>query len=71
MVYLDRFTLGETQQPGVGAIVLLNPEPDPTLTLFVNNTAFELGGYVNLALMANWKITYALGKGRLYVESGA
>jgi len=71
MVYLDKFKLGETQQPGVGAIVLLNPEPDPTLALFVNNTAFELGGYVNLALMQGWKITYALGKGRLYVESGA
>jgi hypothetical protein len=71
MVYLDKFKLGETQQAGVGAIVLLNAEPDPTLALFVNNTAFELGGYVNLALMQSWKITYALGKGRLYVETGA
>ena len=71
MVYLDKFKLGEIQQPGVGAIVLLNAEPDATLSLFVNNTAFELGGYVNLALMQSWKITYALGKGRLYVETGA
>ncbi len=70
MVYVDKYKLGETQQPGVGAIVLLNAEPDPTLALFVNNTAFELGGYVNLALMQSWKMTYALGKGRLYVETG-
>jgi tetratricopeptide (TPR) repeat protein len=70
MVYVDKYKLGEVQQPGVGTIVLLNPEPDATLALFVNNTAFELGGYVNLALMQNWKMTYALGKGRLYVETG-
>jgi tetratricopeptide (TPR) repeat protein len=71
MVYVDKLALGERVLPGVGALVLVNTPPDQNLGSVVESTAFELGGYVNVAMMANWKLTYALSQGKVFVDPGA
>jgi tetratricopeptide (TPR) repeat protein len=68
MVYVDEVNLGEKTLPGMGGLVLLNTPPDSTLGTLVENTAFELGGYVNMAVIEGWKVTYSLSEGKVYIE---
>ena len=68
MVYVDDVKLGETNVGGTGGLVLVNTPADPTLGTLLDNTAFELGGYVNLALMETWAVTYALPQGKVYIK---
>ena len=49
-------------------LVLVNDSPDPTLDMFVRNVGFEVGGHVNLNLMRTWRVTFAMGEGRVYVK---
>lgn len=68
MVYVDRFSLGETALPGTSGLVLVNEPADPTLDLFLRNTAFEVGGHINLSLLQTWRVSYALGEGKVYIK---
>lgn len=68
MVYLDEVALAGTKLPGMGGLVLVNNPPDQNLGTLLTNTGFELGGYVNLAVMETWKVTYSLPKGKVYVK---
>ena len=70
MVYLDSLKVGDKEVGGVGALVLVNDPPDGNLSTLLDLTAFELGGYLNLALLENWKITYALSSGKVFVDPG-
>jgi len=69
MVYVREVELGEAKLGGVGGLVLGATPPDATLDLFVRNTAFELGGYINTRMMERWSVTYALGLGKIYIRA--
>lgn len=68
MVYVDGFKVGDADFPGVGGLVLANEPPDATINQFLVQTAFEIGGFVNLVLMKNWKITYLLNEGKIHIK---
>jgi hypothetical protein len=68
MVYIRDYALGGTKFPGVGGIVLVNAVPDANLGSVVSASSFELGGYVNVALMSQWRVTYAFDAGKVWVQ---
>lgn len=70
MVYLDSLKVGDKEVGGVGGLVLVNDPPDGNLATLLDLTAFELGGYLNLALLENWKITYAISSGKVFINPG-
>ncbi|MEM6295027.1 MAG: hypothetical protein AAGA54_27390 [Myxococcota bacterium] len=69
MVYLDEMDLGGKKLGGMGGLVLVNATPDQNLGMFLENTAFEMGGYVNTRLMATWSVTYAVSSGKVYIKT--
>jgi tetratricopeptide (TPR) repeat protein len=70
MVYVDGIEIGGKKLSGTGGLVLVNEPPDQTLGLILDNTRFELGGYINLALIDNWSVTYAIPAGKAYLGFG-
>lgn len=68
MVYLHDVILDEHHLGGAGGLVMTLDPPDSTLDLVLQNTAFELGGYLNTRMMSEWAVTYALGEGKLYIR---
>lgn len=71
MVYVRSLNFGDLELPGVGGIVLTNSPPDDGLANVVSMTSFELGGYLNMTLLKQWKVTYALQDGKLYLANPA
>lgn len=71
MVYVDQVGLGDATLPGMGGLVLVNTPPDDNLGTLVENTAFELGGYLNLGLMESWTVRYSLPTGKVYITPAA
>jgi tetratricopeptide (TPR) repeat protein len=72
MVYVDNVTVGNTPiKGGVGGLVLTNTPPDPAIGQIVEGSSFELGGYINAALLKTMKVTYALSKGKVYLAPKA
>ncbi len=69
MVYLEQMDLGGNALGGMGGLVLINTTPDQNLGVFLDGTAFEMGGYVNTRLMSTWSITYAVGSGKVFVKT--
>lgn len=69
MRLVEKLAIGDRAIPAIGAHVLVNTPADPGLGNVLSSTGFELGGYLNAALMTNWKITYAFSKGRVYVDT--
>ncbi|MBC8072515.1 MAG: tetratricopeptide repeat protein [Deltaproteobacteria bacterium] len=69
ILYVDKLSVGDRQVAGVGAHVLVNTPPDPGMGDVLTGTGFELGGYLNSALVANWRVTYSLPKGRVYIDT--
>jgi hypothetical protein len=37
--------------------------------MFLDGTAFEMGGYVNTRLMSTWKVTYAPASGKVFIKT--
>lgn len=68
MVFVESIKLGDREVPGSGALVLTNTPPDAGLKEVVEGSAFWLGGYLNLALVRNWKVTYLLSQGKLWLH---
>jgi tetratricopeptide (TPR) repeat protein len=68
MVLVDQLQLGDAKMPGTGALVLVNEPADVTLGQWLENTGFELGGFVNLGLVKTWKVTFALKTGKAYIK---
>ncbi len=68
MVYIPSYQLGDKQLRGTSGLVLVNEPPDPTLDQFLRNVGFEVGGHINLNLMQTWRVTYALGDGKVYIK---
>lgn len=71
MVFLDEIAIGDAKTPGMGGYVLTNTPPDAMLGQMLDNTAFEFGGYVNMALLKMHKITYLLPSGKMWVQKPA
>ena len=68
MVYIDGVEVGGQKIAGTGGLVLVNSPPDQTLGLMLDNTRFELGGYINLALLERWSVTYAMQDGKVFIK---
>ena len=71
MVLIEKFSLGDLTEEGVGGLVMLNTPPDATLGNLLTASGFELGGYVNQSMFARWVVTYSLTSGKLYIQSPA
>lgn len=71
MVFLEEIDLGGAKTPGMGGYVLTNTPGDAMLGQMLESTAFELGGYINVALLKMHKITYLLPTGKMWVEKPA
>ncbi|MGH1345184.1 MAG: hypothetical protein ACRBN8_26720 [Nannocystales bacterium] len=69
MVYVNEFGIGDKALGGMGGLVLLNARPDPNLAIYLDGTAFEMGGYVNTRLMEGWSVTYAPASGKIFVKT--
>ncbi len=68
MVYVRSHQLGDKKLNGTSGLVLVKEPPDPTIDQFVRNVSFEIGGHINLNLMATWRLTFALGNGKVYIK---
>ena len=66
MVYIEEAKVGELPVKGVGGLVLNSNPPDGGMAQVVEYAGFELGGYVNVALLKTMKVTYALSQGQVY-----
>ena len=71
MVYLDEIALGDVKTPGMGGYVLTNTPPDAMLGQMLENTRFELGGYLNVAALKLHKVTFLLPTGKMWVSKPA
>jgi tetratricopeptide (TPR) repeat protein len=71
MVYLEEIALGDVKTPGMGGYVLTNTPPDAMLGQMLENTRFELGGYLNVAALKLHKVTFLLPTGKMWVSKPA
>ncbi|TPV92963.1 MAG: hypothetical protein B7733_23095 [Myxococcales bacterium FL481] len=71
MVLLDEVSVGsDVKAKGLGGVVLTASPPDAMLAT-IAGSGFELGGYLNYPLVKRWKVTYALGQGKVFIDGGA
>lgn len=68
MVFIDSVSVGDKKVPGGGGLVLTNTPPDQGLADVLGATAFELGGYLNVALLNTWVVSYSLPEGKIYIK---
>jgi tetratricopeptide (TPR) repeat protein len=66
MVYVDRVSFGELSLPGMGGIVHLDEPGEPSLTAVAVFAGFELGGFINVALLEKLRITWVLSEGKIF-----
>jgi tetratricopeptide (TPR) repeat protein len=68
MVYVEQVSLGPVTVPGVGALVFLEQPGEPQLAMVRGFSGFELGGFVNVALLEHLVVTWLYGQGKLWIE---
>jgi tetratricopeptide (TPR) repeat protein len=68
MVYVDQVSLGDVSVAGMGGLVFLEQPGEPQLALVRSFSGFELGGFVNVALLETLQITYLYGQGKIWVS---
>ncbi|GEM_PF-1355126 len=71
MVYVDTVHFGDTVVEGVGGLVFLPQPGEPGLAGIRAFAGFELGGYVNVPLLSQLKLTYLPARGKLWIEKPA
>ncbi len=74
MVFVDKVAFGTTSVDGVGGLVFLDQPGDLGLDGVRDSNGlvgFEIGGYVNVALIKKLEVTYAFGQGKLWVRTPA
>ena len=64
---IEKVKVGDVETKGTGGLVMVSNPPDAVLGQVLENTAFELGGYLNMAMVINWKVTYVLSQGRAFI----
>lgn len=69
MVFVDQISFGSVSVPGMGALVYLDQPGEPQLAMVRGFSGFELGGFVNVALLEQLKITWLYGQGKIWVEN--
>ncbi len=67
MVFVESVSLGGKTLPGSGGLVMVNEPPDAMLGQVRNLAGFELGGYLNYALIKRMRVTYDLPAGKVYL----
>lgn len=67
MVYLDKVRVGDLELAGGGGLVLVNEPPDAMLGQVLGLAGFELGGYLNYAVLNDLRVTYDLPAGKAFV----
>ncbi|MEZ4450726.1 MAG: tetratricopeptide repeat protein [Nannocystaceae bacterium] len=67
MVYVEQLKIGDLAIKGLGSLVLAGNPPDPEISQIIDGTSFELGGYINLTMMKQWKLTFIPAAGKLFV----
>ncbi len=68
LVLVKKLRLGEQDTLALGGEVLVHTPPDATLGAIVENTNFELGGYLTGAFLEASTLTYALSQGTMYIK---
>lgn len=71
MVYVDSAQLGTLKVPGVGGLVFVQEPPDAGLNSVTAGAGFELGGYVNFSVIQQWRVTYVVQRGKIYLQQPA
>jgi tetratricopeptide (TPR) repeat protein len=71
MVFVDQVAFGPVTVPGMGALVFLEQPGEPQLAMVRGFSGFELGGFVNVALLEKLKVTWLYGQGKMWVEKPA
>lgn len=59
--------LGDRAVPGIQALVLPTHPRESGLDTVLRHTGLEITGYLDVALLRRWHVTYALGLGRVYI----
>lgn len=68
MVYVDSVSFGSVTVPGMGGLVFLEQPGEPQLAMVRGFSGFELGGFINVALLEQIKITWLYGQGKIWIE---
>jgi hypothetical protein len=74
MVFVDSVAFGPNVIEGVGGLVFLDQPGDVALDNIRDSNGlvgFEIGGYVNAALLKQLQVTYAFGQGKMWVGTPA
>lgn len=74
MVFVDSVAFGPTTIAGVGGLVFLDQPGDFGIDNVRDSNGlvgFEIGGYVNAALVKQLRVTYAFSQGKLWVGTPA
>ena len=71
MVMVEAVKVGDAKLPGVGGLVLTNTPPDAGLENVRSGASFELGGYLNYALLSNWTVTVSYRDGKIWFKPAA
>lgn len=68
MVYVEEVAFGPITVPGMGGLVFLEQPGEPQLAMVRGFSGFELGGFVNVALLEQLKVTWLYGQGKIWIE---
>lgn len=68
MVYVEEVAFGSVTVPGVGGLVFLEQPGEPQLAMVRGFSGFELGGFLNVALLEQLKVTWLYGQGKMWIE---
>lgn len=68
IVLMRDVAIGGEHLGGYGGLVLVNEPPDANLNAVLQESGFELGGYINTRLMGTWAMTYDLQRGKVMIQ---
>ena len=69
MVYVDQVAFGESSTSGMGGLVFLEQPGEPMIAQVRGFAGFELGGFVNVALLETLKVTWSYGEGKVWIQT--
>jgi len=69
MVYVDQVSFGELSTVGLGGLVYLDEPGEMNIAQVRNFAGFELGGFVNVALLETLEVTWSYPSGKVWFEA--